>query len=1659
MNKRRLRLESLEERTLLAVTAGGTGQEAAVLPAPTEATTWVVNTAVDPASWNSSDNVISLREALGRASAKDRIVFSQSLAGRTIKLGTDQQQLQISNGITIDATSIGGITIDAAGRSRVFYIFGGTSSAPVELIGLTITGGNAPRDFGGGIYNDGVLKITDSVIIGNSARDFGGGIYNWLSGTVTITNSVISGNDAGIGGGIYNGENSSVTIVNSDVSWNTADTGGGVYNIGEMTVTGTAVSGNYAYENGGGFSNSGILTITDTAVFGNSAYGNGGGIYSDDYGMLMITNLTVAGNTAGVGGGIYNGGGELTMSNTVVALNDDEDDSSDIYNVSYPISGSSNIVGFDPGFVTAPVFESGALINFDELDLSLSSAGWAIDRGTNSVVETTADLAGNPRIYAAWKAAATVDIGAYEYQDRVEKTVETPSLTVTTTLDVVDDTDNLISLREAVLYANAGGVITFDASLAGKTIVLGGKEIFIDRAVSIDATGINGITIDGDGKSRVFNVMAGTQSVPAKLINLTVTGGSSNLGGAILCSGTLTITNSAIAGNSAKSGGGVYNSGELTVMGSTVSGNSAGDGGGIYNINNLTIANSIVSLNYAVPGGQRDVQNTGSTTSRSNMIGTDPGFSTAPVFDGAGNLLNFGQLDLALSQTSQAIDAGDNRYVTTETDLAGNARVYAAWKLPATVDIGAYEFQERIEKEVEEPSLTVTTTLDIIDNTDYLISLREAVLYANAGDIITFDPSLAGKTIVLDGTELFIDKAVTIDATGIKGMTIDGDGRSRVLNIAAGTKTMPVKLVRLSITGGNSSGGGGIDNAGVLKISDSTVFGNSAKAGGGIYNSGDLTVADTAVSGNSAEKNGGGILSTGTLTVSGTTVSGNTAEGSGGGICSEGVLKIDKSAVSLNSANNYGGGIYSGEGGRLTVTGSVVSGNSAESGGGVCNGSRDGLPTIVNSVLFGNSADLGGGICNTAGSAISVVSSTVSGNSASSDGGGIYNRNELELLNSIVSLNYAGSGGRKDIRDLTGQMIPECSIVGLDPDFMEAPVFDRSGNLLNFDSIDLAISSASMAIDSGDNTYVKTETDLAGKARIVGEAVDIGAYEVPIWDSAVVTTNLDTVDPNDNQVSLREAVLGTVKGGVITFASSLAGKRIRLSKPQIEIYEGVTIDASGIGGITIDARWNSRVFLVSGGTEETPVEMIGLTIANGYDENGGGIYKRDGTLILTGCSFTENSADSGGGGIYNRSGSLAMTGCIFDMNTAYAGGGGVFNLDSLTMADCSLAQNAAVEAGAIRNAGTMTMTGCVLTENEAFGADGGGIFNSDTLTMTNCNVSMNSADAGGGGIYNCGTLAMTNSTLSGNYAGSGGGIFNNGPMLAMFNSIAALNSANAEGADIRNEDSVYAYNTLSSFTGWTESANCRVYDSSKPLFENAAGGDYSLARNSQAVNRGNNSFVETETDLAGNPRIVGGIVDMGAYEYQGSTAEQLETPAITTGNREIYVSYGANRHLLQWTAVENASGYEVQYTADGSSWSSVTAAGTDAAVRGLAYGADVTYRVRALGDGVSYTDSDWSRAKTFNVCPMDINNDSDISMSDYTLLGASWLSGEGEEEYRHYADIDGDGDVSMSDYTLLSMNWLMDNTDEDLIYPDPLAANVVFAAYESGNLDVDPDVF
>ena len=323
---------------------------------------------------------------------------------------------------------------------------------------------------GGGIYNhSGTLTITNSAILENTATTNvavewstgGGGICN-NSGTLTITNCTVIGNTVSsysdfsssfntysraLGGGIYNWGN--LTITDSTISENSSISsthgfssinpsgvslanGGGIFNVGTLAVTNSEIAGNIAsastssdtrsFADGGGILNDGTLTVTNSVIAGNTAtttssgtpfFAYGGGISNFrtlGAGTLTITNSTIAGNSARWGGGIYIDSGTLTINNTIVARNS-ATDGMDIYPTG-TFSGSNNLIGVDPKFVSFTTYTTWNANLWKSWDLRLVAGSPAIDTGNNQSVPPGLiyDLAGNPRIING-----TIDIGTYEF--------------------------------------------------------------------------------------------------------------------------------------------------------------------------------------------------------------------------------------------------------------------------------------------------------------------------------------------------------------------------------------------------------------------------------------------------------------------------------------------------------------------------------------------------------------------------------------------------------------------------------------------------------------------------------------------------------------------------------------------------------------------------------------------------------------------------------------------------------------------------------------------------------------------------------------------------------------------------------------------------------------------------------------------------------------------------------------------------------------------------------------------------------------------------------------------------------------------------------------------------------------------------------------------
>jgi len=195
-------------------------------------------------------------------------------------------------------------------------------------------------------------------------------------------------------------------------------------------------------------------------------------------------------------------------------------------------------------------------------------------------------------------------------------------LTVNSLLDTTVAADGLVTLREAIVASNTdtatdlgaigsgADTIAFAPGLTG-TITLGGTEIQITDAVTINGPGAANLLVSAAGASRIFNI---TNEVgDATIKGLTLTGGNVGAGfggGAVFSNafGLLTISDSVLTGNTADFGGAIYASSGLMVTNTTIGGIGAlknvattAAGGGIfaYGSATTTIKNSTISGNSA----------------------------------------------------------------------------------------------------------------------------------------------------------------------------------------------------------------------------------------------------------------------------------------------------------------------------------------------------------------------------------------------------------------------------------------------------------------------------------------------------------------------------------------------------------------------------------------------------------------------------------------------------------------------------------------------------------------------------------------------------------------------------------------------------------------------------------------------------------------------------------------------------------------------------------------------------------------------------------------------------------------------------------------------------------------------------------------------------
>jgi hypothetical protein len=242
------------------------------------------------------------------SSIKAAIAAPTTLDGDTLAIGAGtytEPGITVNKSLTFQGAGAAATIVQAAAtpgmaQDRVFTIASGVT---VTLREMTIRYGSAisfasdySDSYGGGLFNDGTLTLINSIVSGNSAIE-GGGLFTRY-GTAMLTSSTISGNSSSHnGGGIMNNIDP-LTLTNSTVSGNsTGYRGGGLFTNGPLTLTNSTVSGNSASHGGGLYNTHGPVTLSVSTISGNSASHNGGGLAS--YVPLTLTTSLVANNQGG----------------------------------------------------------------------------------------------------------------------------------------------------------------------------------------------------------------------------------------------------------------------------------------------------------------------------------------------------------------------------------------------------------------------------------------------------------------------------------------------------------------------------------------------------------------------------------------------------------------------------------------------------------------------------------------------------------------------------------------------------------------------------------------------------------------------------------------------------------------------------------------------------------------------------------------------------------------------------------------------------------------------------------------------------------------------------------------------------------------------------------------------------------------------------------------------------------------------------------------------------------------------------------------------------------------------------------------------------------------------------------------------------------------
>ncbi|HEX2899604.1 MAG TPA: choice-of-anchor Q domain-containing protein, partial [Bacteroidia bacterium] len=324
-------------------------------------------------------------------------------------------------------------------------------------------------------------------------------------------------------------------------------------------------------------------------------------------------------------------------------------------------------------------------------------------------------------------------------------------------------------------------------------------------------------------------------------------------------------------------------------------------------------------------------------------------------------------------------------------------------------------------------------------------------------------------------------------------------------------------------------------------------------------------------------------------------------------------------------------------------------------------------------------------------------------------------------------------------------------------------------------------------------------------------------------------------------------------------------------------------------------------------------------ISNSANDNGGAVgataIQGDAKTFFTDCTFDHNHARILGGAVWNHGASPHFITCNFQRNSSDDKGGAMYNdgangtIANPRLTSCEFTENTAVnQGGAMYNQATFGDASplVVLTKFIANGASSGGAIYNDCggnstagqlqAVYYNCLFSRNNCVGRGAVAYNIAnggscTPAFASCSFAGNTAGAGSLFYLNqlnGGTCTVNTYNMASHGHTGSIATIIGGATVQAYGGMYE-AGLAAVCNNTCYPGVDPLFTNPTADDLTLQPGSPAINVGLNAWYlpQYPLDLAGNTRLQGGTIDLGAYE----TASPPPCPRVIYVNK---IAAGAN---------------------------------------------------------------------------------------------------------------------------------------------------------------------